>query len=132
MNLLFVSDELDVRNSCNLCFFLQQNDDTEDLIQLDSASDLDEFDPIKSLPSSQKSNNQIPLTITNPLYTYENHNVRQTSSNSNYNETCNRHDQDLLQEYGLDFSFSTIQNQSNLDTFNVSKVNSQGQWTKFE
>ncbi|KAJ8937763.1 hypothetical protein NQ318_006626 [Aromia moschata] len=118
----------------------KRNEHSEDLIRLDSTSDIDDFDPLKSKSSRSSSNasNQAPLSLSNPLYTYENHSVKQNGGQSTgsqqqrSNRECNRNDQDLLQEYGLDFNFSSRQNQPNFDPFNINKVNSQGQWTKFE
>lgn len=116
-------------------FFFIQNDDSEDLIRLDSTSDIDDFDPLKS-----GSSNQVPLTISNPLYTYENHKIANNivpirPNSAVYNKECSRNDQLLLQEYGLDFSFSNNNKgtSSAFQPFNgTSKVNSQSQWTKFE
>lgn len=116
----------------------RKNDDSEDLIRLDSTSDIDDFDPLKSGSSSQ----EVPLTISNPLYTYENHKIANNivpirSNSALYNKECSRNDQLLLEEYGLDFNFSNNNNNngtsSNFQPFNgTSKVNSQSQWTKFE
>ncbi|XP_074038123.1 DENN domain-containing protein 1B isoform X1 [Leptinotarsa decemlineata] len=114
----------------------KHNEDTEDLIKLDSTSDIDDFDPLKSTPSLQSNSSKLPLSISNPVYSYENHSLKQNGSNSHSQQRtkieCSRNDQDLLQEYGLDFSFSTIPNQSNFDPFQTNKVNLQSQWTKFE
>lgn len=133
----------------NLVVFLlfQQNTHTEDLIRLDSVSDIDDFDPLKS-PSKQNSLDAAPLSLSNPLYTYENHTPRQNGSISSAilsqnvnllaqnskNVGYSRHDQDLLHEYGLDFGFSSNQtaNQNSFDEFGSTKVSSQGQWTKFD
>lgn len=106
---------------------MQQDEETEDLIRLDStSSDLDDFDPLKS----KSSNDQLPLSISNPLYTYEEHKLPQNNS------SLNRNDQDLLKEYGLNFNFTNLQNQQHFDPFPTTtvtnKVNSQSQWTKFE
>ncbi|CAH1962863.1 unnamed protein product [Acanthoscelides obtectus] len=116
----------------------KQNEDTEDLIRLDSTpSDIDDFDPLKSKSSpdstsSSNSTGHVPLSITNPLYTYENHSVKQNGGTSS--TAFQRNDQDLLHEYGLDFGFSNTNNQSAFDMFtgSTTKVNSQGQWTKFD
>ncbi|CAH1998632.1 unnamed protein product [Acanthoscelides obtectus] len=116
----------------------KQNEDTEDLIRLDStSSDIDDFDPLKSKSSpdstsSSNSTGHVPLSITNPLYTYENHSVKQNGGTSS--TAFQRNDQDLLHEYGLDFGFSNTNNQSAFDMFtgSTTKVNSQGQWTKFD
>jgi hypothetical protein len=105
----------------------------EDLIRLDSASDIDDFDPLKS--HSYSSSAPAPLSLSNPLYTYENHNPKQ---NGSVPSTTNRNDQDLLHEYGLDFnSFSSVQNPQMFDPFastsaTSNKVNSQSQWTRFD
>ncbi|XP_044258564.1 DENN domain-containing protein 1A-like isoform X3 [Tribolium madens] len=103
-------------------------EDMEDLIRLDSTSDTDDFDPLKS--NSYNSGAPAPLSLSNPLYTYENHSTKQNGS------VQNRNDQDLLQEYGLDFSFSSVQNQQIFDPFASTsasnKVNSQSQWTRFD
>ncbi|KAJ8922376.1 hypothetical protein NQ315_004319 [Exocentrus adspersus] len=114
----------------------KQHEETEDLIRLDSTSDLEDFDPLSSKSSPSRSNSktsQAPLSITNPLYTYENHGLKQNGRTSSSQQwTNNRNDQDLLQEYGLNFNFSSAQGQQSFDPFNTNKVNSQGQWTKFE
>jgi hypothetical protein len=108
-------------------------EDMEDLIRLDSASDIDDFDPLKS--HSYSSSAPAPLSLSNPLYTYENHNPKQ---NGSVPSTTNRNDQDLLHEYGLDFnSFSSVQNPQMFDPFastsaTSNKVNSQSQWTRFD
>lgn len=147
--------------ACVICYFrqmnvdsllmFQQNNQTEDLIRLDSVSDLDDFDPLKS-PSKQTSTNSAPLSLSNPLYTYENQLPRQNGGISMISQNTiqqsqnlleqntknigyNTHDQDLLHEYGLDFGFSSnrqISNQNSFDEFGTTKVNSQGQWTKFD
>ncbi|KAG5900476.1 hypothetical protein JTB14_010888 [Gonioctena quinquepunctata] len=113
----------------------KQNEESEDLIKLDSASDIDDFDPLKSSPSSPSNSNNLPLSISNPVYNYENHSVKQNGGSSKLqqrlNMECSRNDQDLLQEYGLDFSFSTV-NQNSFEPFQTNKVNLQSQWTKFE
>ncbi|XP_060519559.1 DENN domain-containing protein 1A-like isoform X2 [Cylas formicarius] len=107
-------------------------DDSEDLIRLDSASDLDDFDPLKSSSStssySTPTHGQPPLSVSNPLYnsSYEDHAL--PTAVAGLRSDCrpfNRNDQDLLQEYGLDFNFSDMQAGSK-------KVNTQSQWTKFE
>lgn len=121
----------------------KQNQETEDLIRLDSTSDIDDFDPLVTKSTSHKS--KLPLTISNPLYTYENNSIKQNGgiSNSSFKQqqqqnlqVTNRetqNDQDLLQEYGLNFNFSSIQNQNNFDAFGTSsKVNVKSQWTKFD
>lgn len=66
------------------------------------------------------------MSITNPLYNYENCNLRTNSqSNINYN---NRETRDLLQEYGLNFdNFNT----TTTSTSQQSKSN-KNQWTTFE
>lgn len=133
---------------------MKQNAQSEDLIRLDSVSDLDDFDPLKS-PTKQYSHNSAPLSLSNPLYTYENHVPRQNGSilPTNFPQNTNMpsqnanllaqnakhygyssHDQDLLHEYGLDFGFSAgrVNNQNSFDEFGTNKVNAQGQWTKFE
>ncbi|XP_030765881.1 DENN domain-containing protein 1A isoform X2 [Sitophilus oryzae] len=119
----------------------KQADDTEDLIRLDSASDLDDFDPLKTSSStssySTPTHSQAPpLSVSNPLYnsSYENHTIR--ANDGLTPTTFDRHDQDLLQEYGLDFNFSGMQSNkptSSFDPFSpTNKVKTQGQWTKFE
>lgn len=134
---------------------------TEDLIRLDSTSDIDDFDPLKSdtgiLTHSSfietnkfdfsSSNNCAPLSLTNPLYTFyepqglkQNGNVPNTVQQKFINRDNSRNDQDLLQEYGLNFnnfnsSFANGQNTS-FDPFepcnSTAKVNSKSEWTKFE
>lgn len=131
-------------------FILQKNEEAEDLIRLDSSSsDIDDFDPLKSrttasLPSNTflqnfhlpSSHNQVPMSVTNPLYNYENH---LTSPNGTIAGTTTARNPDketveLLHEYGLDFqSFSSSKYDpfvSNKDS--AGKVSSQNQWTKFE
>ncbi|KAL3276227.1 hypothetical protein HHI36_020943 [Cryptolaemus montrouzieri] len=99
----------------------KQIEEEEDLIRLDSTSDdLDDFDPLKTPNSSFLHRNtcNLPISISNPLYAYENH-------RSNGNVATSRHDQDLLQEYGIDFnSFSNAASSS--------KVGAQRQWTTFD
>lgn len=92
---------------------------------MDSSSDIDEFDPLKSSNySSPYDEENVPMSITNPLYNYENCNIR-NNAQINYN---NRETRDLLQEYGLNFD--------NFNNFNAnstpSKVNRQNKWTTFE
>ncbi|XP_063910871.1 DENN domain-containing protein 1B isoform X2 [Zophobas morio] len=119
-----------VKLSPPTCSPRRKPEDMEDLIRLDSASDIDDFDPLKS--NSYSSSAPAPLSLSNPLYTYENHNTKQNGS------VPSRNDQDLLQEYGLDFkSFSSVQNQQIFDPFastsaTSNKVNSQSQWTRFD
>ncbi|KAI4470684.1 denn domain-containing [Holotrichia oblita] len=129
----------------------KKDEETEDLIRLDSSSsDIDDFDPLKSNSANSLSNNtflqnfhlpsshnQVPMSVTNPLYNYENH---LTSPNGTLPSGAitprnpDRETVELLQEYGLDFqSFS----RSKFDPFvsnrdNAGKVTSQNQWTKFE
>ncbi|XP_050501075.1 DENN domain-containing protein 1B isoform X2 [Diabrotica virgifera virgifera] len=121
----------------------RKNQETEDLIRLDSTSDIDDFDPLasKSTPTLSGNKNKLPLTISNPLYTYENSSIKQNGgvSNSSFQQQQQvpretQNDQDLLQEYGLNFNFSNnVQNQNNFDPFgNSSKVNVKSQWTKFD
>ncbi|XP_049819188.1 DENN domain-containing protein 1B-like isoform X2 [Aethina tumida] len=103
-------------------------DTTEDLIRLDSSSDIDIFDPLKSPTNS----NEAPMSMSNPVYAYQNQ-LRNGTATPNRPSSArgepSRNDQDLLQEYGLHFnSFQSC------DSFSgsVNKVNSQSQWTKFE
>lgn len=109
--------------------YVFQPEDMEDLIRLDSTSDIDDFDPLKT--NSYDSNAPAPLSLANPLYTYENHKTNGSLSNS-------RNDQDLLQEYGLDFkSFPSVQShQQHFDPFASTsggqKVSSPRQWTRFD
>ena len=93
---------------------------------------MDDFDPLKSPSStscySSPTHSRAPLSISNPLYnsSYENHSIK---------SDFNRHDQDLLQEYGLDFGFAQARDsQSQVNPFSPpsNKVNAQGQWTKFD
>lgn len=65
------------------------------------------------------------MSISNPLYNYENCNIRK-SPHTNYNS---RETRDLLQEYGLNFdNFANISTNNSTPT----KVNRQDQWTKFD
>lgn len=141
-------------------------DDTEDLIRLDSTTDIDDFDPLKTSSSPTPYNSgsgsaaPAPLSLSNPLYTYENHNTfKQPQNGSVPNKTnlhhhhlqleSNRNDQDLLQEYGLDFKkfnvdlqnqqqllfdplFANNNNSASSTSSGSSKVNSQSQWTRFD
>lgn len=131
-------------------FIIQKDEDTEDLIRLDSSSsDMDDFDPLKSnstssLPTNAfrqnfhllSSNNQMPMSVTNPLYNYENHltSPNGTVSGGTMARNSDRETVELLHEYGLDFqSFSSSKFDpcvSNRD--NSGKITSQNQWTKFE
>lgn len=101
---------------------------------------MDDFDPLKS--SHQMANSSflhrntcnIPLSISNPLYAYENHNIMRNNGKISHVTTTSR-DHDLLQEYGIDFnSFSSVQNR--LPEFETeagsSKVNSKSEWTTFD
>ncbi|RZC38987.1 DENN domain-containing protein 1A [Asbolus verrucosus] len=122
-----------VKLSPPTCSPRRKPEDMEDLIRLDSASDIDDFDPLKSNSYSSSA----PLSLSNPLYTYENHTTKQNGSVPKVSPLAtNRNDQDLLHEYGLDFnSFSSVQNQ--FDPFaststTSNKVNSQSQWTRFD
>lgn len=120
-----------------MCF--QKSKETEDLIRLDSTSDeiIDDFDPLKS----NNSSSQVPLSISNPLYTYENHKISENGivPKPPPRPTSSRNDQDLLQEYGIDFNnFGSFQNRQAhvFDPFGTTptsnKVSSQSQWTKFD
>ncbi|EFA12610.1 DENN domain-containing protein 1B isoform X1 [Tribolium castaneum] len=115
-----------VKLSPPTCSPRRKPEDMEDLIRLDSTSDTDDFDPLKTNSYSSSA----PLSLSNPLYTYENHTTKQNGS------VQNRNDQDLLQEYGLDFSFTSAPNQQIFDPFAgtsaSNKVNSQSQWTRFD
>lgn len=63
------------------------------------------------------------MSITNPLYNYDNCNLRSNAqTNINYN---NRETRDLLQEYGLNFDHF------NTNSTQPSKLN-KNQWTTFE
>ncbi|CAG9864679.1 unnamed protein product [Phyllotreta striolata] len=106
----------------------KQYQESEDLIRLDSSSDIDDFDPLKSKSGERK----VPLTISNPLYTYENGGISNQSVQQQQQQQ--RNDQDLLQEYGLTFNFSAnLQNRSGFEAFGShGKVNAKSQWTKFE
>lgn len=112
----------------------QPTDLTEDLICLDTASDLDDFDPLKSSSSSYSTptDGQVPpMNVLNPLYnsSYENHEIM---SNGTLNSSFSRQDQDLLQDYGLHFNFNAeAQNQSGFDSAS-GRINTQKQWTKFD
>ncbi|CAG9824217.1 unnamed protein product [Phaedon cochleariae] len=109
----------------------KKNEESEDLIRLDSTSDMDDFDPLKSSSSTTTPghSDHLPLSITNPLYSYENHTPKREWTS----KECSRKDRDLLEEYGLDFSFTSVPNQNGLEPFSAAaKVNLQGQWTKFE
>ncbi|XP_045464252.1 DENN domain-containing protein 1B isoform X2 [Harmonia axyridis] len=119
----------------------KQNEETEDLIRLDSTSDdMDDFDPLRSPQQTANSSFlhrntcNVPLSISNPLYAYENHSVLRKNGNVP-NVTTSSRDHDLLQEYGIDFnSFSSIQNKiSEFETeAGSSKVNSKSGWTTFD
>lgn len=105
-------------------------DTSEDLIRLDSASDLDDFDPLKSHSStssySTPSDNQsTPMSVLNPLYSssYENHHIMANGAQA---ARFSRQDQDLLKDYGLNFNFDPFAAQSS------SQSNAQRQWTKFD
>lgn len=119
----------------------------EDLIRLDSTSDIDDFDPLKSDDSKNSflqnslefsaTDGHVPLCLSNPLYNY--HEPQGVQQNGNGITKDTKNDHDLLQEYGLDFnhfSRSFISGRSaNFDPFqptNATKVSSQSQWTKFE
>ncbi|GJQ87959.1 hypothetical protein Trydic_g12889 [Trypoxylus dichotomus] len=129
---------------------MYKNEETEDLIRLDSSSsDIDDFDPLKanltsSLPTTTflqnfhlpSSHNQVPMSVTNPLYNYENHLVSPNGTVPSGTITRNpdKETVELLHEYGLDFqSFSSSKFEpfvSNKD--NSGRATSQNQWTKFE
>lgn len=93
---------------------------------------MDDFDPLKS-----NNNSQVPLSISNPLYTYENHKISQNGivPKPPPRPTSSRNDQDLLQEYGIDFN-NFGREEPIFDPFGTattsSKVSSQSQWTKFD
>ncbi|KAL1518245.1 hypothetical protein ABEB36_001894 [Hypothenemus hampei] len=104
--------------------------DEINLIRLDSTSDLDDFDPLKSSSSTTTTSNSTPgdgqmppMSVLNPLYSssYENHQVRRNFT------SFTRQDQDLLQDYGLTFNFGENV-ATNTTTANYSKSN----WTKFD
>lgn len=127
--------------------------DTEDLIRLNSSSDLDEFDPLNQNPNSELSaslpnsrfyigsaEQSAPLSLCNPLYNYENHhvNVKQSNGNDVSGKSAtaegggsgySAHEQDLLKEYGIDLNKFNFQGFSDTGS---GKVKSQNQWTKFD
>ena len=118
---------------------LQKNEDTEDLIRLDSSSsDMDDFDPLKSSSVQLRkdmSERQNPLSVVNPLYNYSNYNAQSNGSTlaASARSSSDRETVDLLQEYGLDFSSFLSTNFDPFDnSTNSTKVSSQKQWTKFE
>ncbi|XP_066256358.1 DENN domain-containing protein 1B-like isoform X1 [Euwallacea similis] len=124
----------------------KQPDVSEDLIRLDSTSDLDDFDPLKSQSStssySTPSDNPAvpPLSVLNPLYSssYENHQI--VSNGVGRTTSFSRQDQDLLQDYGLNFNFTSARNsessrgETSFDPFTVqpNQCSPQKQWTKFD
>lgn len=117
----------------------KKNEETEDLITLDSCSDIDDFDPLKSKSANssflyQTDSYNIPLSVSNPLYTYENRNVKSDNANTDFVKDS-AYDRDLLQEYGIDFN--SFSNQKlHFEQFKAlpgsSKVNTQNNWTKFD
>lgn len=66
--------------------------------------------------------------------------MSKTSSPAKLSKNRNDQDQDLLQEYGIDFNkFSNVQNNQHFDPFASTSgatpnaaVNSQRQWTRFD
>ncbi|KAH1010766.1 hypothetical protein HUJ05_005012 [Dendroctonus ponderosae] len=114
-------------------------DVTEDLICLDTASDLDDFDPLKSSSSSYSTptDSQVPpMSVLNPLYnsSYENHEIMSNGTLIHNTSSFSRQDQDLLQDYGLHFNFSA-ETQSGFDSgasAEPRRINTQKQWTKFD
>lgn len=125
----------------SLLFSQRDQDDTQDLIRLDSSSDIDDFDPLKStsysssVPNSsyfqsQSCDDKAPMSITNPLYNYENYGISKNGSMPNVPQRSkfSRETQDLLEEYGLNF-FPGLSSNS---TASGGKVNPPNQWTTFE
>ncbi|XP_017772808.1 PREDICTED: DENN domain-containing protein 1A-like isoform X3 [Nicrophorus vespilloides] len=116
-----------------------KSDESQDLIRLDSSSDIYEFDPLKSnsslssssylnssdLLSKSLEDGHAPLSVSNPLYNYENHNIKQNGTPTE-RPKYNSKDKDLLEEYGIDFNM--------FDSFGntTQKANPQGEWATFE
>ncbi|XP_017777504.1 PREDICTED: DENN domain-containing protein 1A-like isoform X2 [Nicrophorus vespilloides] len=117
----------------------KKSDESQDLIRLDSSSDIYEFDPLKSnsslssssylnssdLLSKSLEDGHAPLSVSNPLYNYENHNIKQNGTPTE-RPKYNSKDKDLLEEYGIDFNM--------FDSFGntTQKANPQGEWATFE
>lgn len=109
-------------------------DDTQDLIRLDSSSDMDEFDPLKSNSSTSLSNSSViahdgiaPLSMSNPLYDYDSPSLRQNGvSSSSARSTYDSEDRVLLAKYGLDkfAEFGSFDSNTSVKT--------QSQWAKFD
>lgn len=110
--------------------------ESKDLIRLDSTTSLDDFDPLKS---PVNNNGLTPgVGLSNPLYQYfvpkQDNNVCKTKS-----ETKNNND--LLNEYGLNFNFldfsdqpgpSMLPSQSAVPPLPPKPNNLKSNWTKFE
>uniref|UniRef100_A0A2H8TUP2 DENN domain-containing protein 1A n=1 Tax=Melanaphis sacchari TaxID=742174 RepID=A0A2H8TUP2_9HEMI len=105
--------------------------ETKDLIRLDSTPSIDDFDPLNS-PTN--SNGLIPgVGLSNPLYQYF------VPLNKNQLETKNNND--LLNEYGLNFDLlscsdqpgpSMSSSQSSVPPLPPKPPNFKSNWTKFE
>jgi len=104
---------------------------TKDLIQLDSTSSIDDFDPLKS-PTN--NNGLTPgVGLSNPLYQYFVP-LKNTQSETKNND-------DLLNEYGLNFDSlslsdqpgpSMLPSQLSVPPLPPKKANFKSNWTKFE
>lgn len=120
---------------------LQQEDKSDDLIKLDSKPlTLEDFDPLLSKDRTPKEEQMPVFTrgLTNPVYSFFGPSgtslVNGNTKTNTYDSS--RNDQDLLQEYGLDFNnFSINMSSSNATTSNTCEpfsVKKQSQWTTFE
>lgn len=105
----------------------QVSEETEDLINLDEDLDVDEFDPLKSANrSNQSGDTNFKRNVLSSLNGNLNSNSASTSFNGpqNQKDIC-QSDQDLLQDYGIDFN--------KFSTFNSERKNSgQNEWITFE
>lgn len=105
--------------------------ETKDLIQLNSTSSIDDFDPLKS---PVNNNGLTPgVGLSNPLYQYF------VPLNKAQTETKNNND--LLSEYGLNFDSLNLSdqpgpslspNQPTVPPLPPKNANFKSNWTKFE
>lgn len=101
--------------------------ETKDLIRLDSSSSIDDFDPLKN---PDENNGLTPgVGLSNPLYQYF------VPFSKIQSETKNNND--LLNEYGLNFDLLSLSNQPGPSNQNKPPLppkppHFKSNWTKFE
>ncbi|XKL60307.1 hypothetical protein PGB90_001323 [Kerria lacca] len=96
----------------------------KDLIRLDSASSIGDFDPLTNGEHSQNSSvyseDFSPVGVSNPLYSF--YYINKTKRPQK--------DSDLLNEYGINFNGLNLKTDSECSTQTIAK--SKSEWTKFD